>query len=451
VEPAAAHVRRELNRLDLLLQREIFRLRGRYQLSLDEMRGLHISHQQVDDLIRQTLPGVDLLDLTLAADTLRAENRAALVEGSEWLAFISRVPLGSAEQDLLIAALAPEIDPKYEAIYAYLNNDVTRRYVTCELAIRIFPMHDARELRACLVAESPLFRLGLLRRAGAGFGPGPALSRGLLSPEAAPVAPLRRHPTSPASADPLWQRVAALVKPGKVLIFAGVDDGGALDAAAAVAAAADRPLLVLDAADLLHLVEPVDHAIGDLTLQCRMENALLLVRNGTTWLATADPPSVATRLVGAAATLPLVFACAEDAPYRRLFAGAETVRFTFGAAPYEGRRRAWTRAAAAQGLDGDGATIDDLARRFALTPAQIARAAAGAADAPATAVRGHGCSRPRARRGTTPSAAWRRKSSARSPGTISSCPPRCANSCKPSPAPSPIVTSSTTSGAWPGA
>ena len=36
-----------LQRLDLLLQREILRLRASYQLSLDEFRGLYISDEQV--------------------------------------------------------------------------------------------------------------------------------------------------------------------------------------------------------------------------------------------------------------------------------------------------------------------------------------------------------------------------------------------------------------------
>jgi hypothetical protein len=381
VEPAAAHVRRELQRFDLLLQREIVRLRGRYQLSLDELRGLYISHQQIDDLVRQTQPGVDPLDLTVAANTLRAENRAVLPIDSEWRVFVARLALTSAEEDLLIAALALEVDPKYEQIYAYLNNDVTRRYVTRDLALRLFPMHDAAELRACLVADAPLFHLGLLRRAGAGFTAGPVAARCLLSPDAAPVAPLQRHTRWIATADPLWTRVAGLARPGKVLIFAGTDDTAALDAAAAVASTAGRPLLVLDGADLMRLPAPVDDAVADITLQCRMEDALLFVRNGTSWLGHADPPAAAARLVRDAVDLRLVFGCAQDAPYRQLFADAETIRFTFGAAPYEGRRHAWAMAAAAHGIECDSATIEDVARRFALTRTQITRAAAGAADA----------------------------------------------------------------------
>ena len=47
-----AQVDLPLARLDRLLEREILRLRARYQLSLDEFRGLYVSDEQVDRLVR---------------------------------------------------------------------------------------------------------------------------------------------------------------------------------------------------------------------------------------------------------------------------------------------------------------------------------------------------------------------------------------------------------------
>ena len=49
------HLAVELQRLDLLLHREILRLRASYQLSLDEFRGLYISDEQVNQLINRAL------------------------------------------------------------------------------------------------------------------------------------------------------------------------------------------------------------------------------------------------------------------------------------------------------------------------------------------------------------------------------------------------------------
>jgi hypothetical protein len=44
-------LRPALVRLDAALAREVLRLRARYQLSLDEFRGLYVSDEQVDALL----------------------------------------------------------------------------------------------------------------------------------------------------------------------------------------------------------------------------------------------------------------------------------------------------------------------------------------------------------------------------------------------------------------
>src|SRR5437667_5282919 len=68
----------ELQRLDTLLHREILRLRARYQLSLDEFRGLYISDEQVNRLIDQALAHEGATsateELTLRAEALRTAN-----------------------------------------------------------------------------------------------------------------------------------------------------------------------------------------------------------------------------------------------------------------------------------------------------------------------------------------------------------------------------------------
>ena len=71
------HLDRLLRALDLLLHREIYRLRATYQLSLDEFRGLYISDAHVDALIaeRAQAPESSVQDpvlLTLEAGRLAA-------------------------------------------------------------------------------------------------------------------------------------------------------------------------------------------------------------------------------------------------------------------------------------------------------------------------------------------------------------------------------------------
>src|SRR6266567_2849185 len=114
----APEFRDELARLDVLIHREILRLRARYRLSLDEYRGLYISDEQVDALISEAEPGAGAGALTENAATMadRIGHDSPLGRAARTLG------LDRFERDVLLAALAPELDVKYDTLYAYLND-----------------------------------------------------------------------------------------------------------------------------------------------------------------------------------------------------------------------------------------------------------------------------------------------------------------------------------------
>ena len=157
-----------LQRLDLLLQREILRLRASYQLSLDEFRGLYISDEQVNQLVNRAVnyegPSSTIDELTEKAESLRAGSTRC-DGGSPWQSLVAEFALSSIEQDLLLLAVAPEIDLKYETLFAYLNNDITRKWPTFGLALRVAAAvtEQRTEVRRCLLQEAKLFGSGLLQ------------------------------------------------------------------------------------------------------------------------------------------------------------------------------------------------------------------------------------------------------------------------------------------------
>ena len=162
-----------LQRLDLLLQREILRLRASYQLSLDEFRGLYISDEQVNQLVNRAVnyegPSSAIDELTEKAESLRAGSTRC-DGGSPWQRLVAEFALSSIEQDLLLLAVAPEIDLKYETLFAYLNNDITRKWPTFGLALRVAAAvtEQRTEVRRCLLQEAKLFGSGLLQLVNAG-------------------------------------------------------------------------------------------------------------------------------------------------------------------------------------------------------------------------------------------------------------------------------------------
>lgn len=135
----------ELARLDALIDLEARRVRGRYELSADEFHGLYITDQQVDALLRDR-GTADRGDGVPDVRPARATDTR-----SRWRQLATALDFDDDERDLLLVCLAPELDPKYEVLYAYLNDDATRRWPTAELLVR-------------LLGCSPDHRLGLRER-----------------------------------------------------------------------------------------------------------------------------------------------------------------------------------------------------------------------------------------------------------------------------------------------
>ena len=144
-----------LARLDGLLEREILRLRARYELSLDEFRGLYISDQQVDELLGARSDGDDVRSNPAREDP---------AEGTPLKRLVDAYSLDADAADIVLLALAPDIDPKYEVLFAYLNNDVTRKLPTGELVTRVFgcTREHRLALRGALAPDATLIANGIV-------------------------------------------------------------------------------------------------------------------------------------------------------------------------------------------------------------------------------------------------------------------------------------------------
>jgi hypothetical protein len=267
---AAAPFAAELERLDLLLEREILRLRARYELSLDEFRGLYVSDRQVDELLAQRSRTPLPEQLTAEAQARLAAIAAGEVTGSApWMQLARRLELGRRERDLLLLGLAPELDPKYETLYAYLNNDVTRKWPTLELATRLFgeTPFERTALRALLAPDARLLARGLLEPVGAARDL-PRSQRGyrVIAPLAdwllglpysdERLSGVARLAAPVPAAGPLTAESAALVEraarwvacgdPLPVIACSAADPADAWIAAQQVFALARKPVLLLD-------------------------------------------------------------------------------------------------------------------------------------------------------------------------------------------------------------
>ena len=80
-----------------------------------------------------------------------------------WSSLAGRCGLDPAAVDILLLALAPDLDRRLEQLYGYLHNDVSRRRASVGLALDLAGL-DRRDpaARALLLPEAPLVACGLV-------------------------------------------------------------------------------------------------------------------------------------------------------------------------------------------------------------------------------------------------------------------------------------------------
>jgi Winged helix domain, variant/ATPase family associated with various cellular activities (AAA) len=175
-----AYVEAELKRLRLLLQRRVRWLRQQWhQDPLQSYQGLVISDAQADWLLlgehRQAEarfyredPEAAQLGRSIAEleRHLAAQQRSLAGLGTppalEVLAHL--LGLTPFERDTLLLCLATELDPTFERLYAYLHDDMTRKYATPHLALSLFGGDGETWLAArdSFLPETPLRRFRLI-------------------------------------------------------------------------------------------------------------------------------------------------------------------------------------------------------------------------------------------------------------------------------------------------
>lgn len=359
---AEAELRAMLGWLDAAIEREIVRLRGRYQLSLDEFRGLYVSDERVDALLRQA--GIPVSDRPSAP----LGPRAPL-----WQVLVRQLELNEIEEAVLLIACAAEIDPRYPALFAYLNDDAARRRMTLDLALRLIGGDGARRgaVRAALSPQGRLRQSGALRCEVEG----PALLQ--TDCTAAPLAigfllcsdPLASLgltvlslPDAPcADAAGLAQGLAGMAgRP--VAILAGREGTGRSDFAASVGLEWGRLVVVVEQAQVrAELFAQID-------LAARLADAALLVRTN------AAPEPAQVELLSAARS-PLFLAVSSALPWERALAARPTFTRGFAIAPADIRRGQWREALKRIGLKSSPTATEAVSARFRLSAGAIDRAA----------------------------------------------------------------------------
>jgi hypothetical protein len=404
------HTLAHLARLQILVRREIWHTRlERGERGDDEYRGLYVSDADIDVLLdERERPTVGISRPDFSTPLRAVEEHISSLEEEARAAgellplecLVSLFGLSSFERDVILICLGVELDLRYERLYAYLQDDVTKKRPTVDLVGRLLGVSVESRLaqRLAFEAHAPLLRWDLVtihddpgarrpvllarylklddRIAGFLIGSNTIDSR--LVPWFAPssgrdgVQLTARVEQQLARWSREWKWHTAASSP--VVLVHGRYGNGQLSAAQAIANAAGRGLLVLDVSDTGGGADaPFAQRLRLAEREALLTNSLLCW-SGVDGLLHADHADEAEQraFVRALAhsAVPSVLLAERTWEPARALGQRPFLRLELGDTTYAERRELW-----AAGLNGTrhlaNADLTALAGRFRLSPGQI--------------------------------------------------------------------------------
>ncbi|HEX4320443.1 MAG TPA: ATP-binding protein [Acidobacteriaceae bacterium] len=418
------HLLTELDRLRWLVRAEILRMRAANVLNENQFRGLYISDEQVDAILNLAPAEAVLLPEAVARlrdiedhyiQAAKCETRTMMRRAASVAAGIvlpldcleTLFSLSLIERDVLLLSIAPEIDPNFETLFSYAQNDVTRKRPTVGLILRLLGKRvaDRLELRTIFSPTQRLMQGMLLRFCDdAQEREAPLLSRSL-RPEERIVSFLLEDWELESQIDSRLRSFTRCIKPsrtlaslhlpkeliasllaasgimreqGGILFFHGATGTGKRAAAEAISTEAGRALVVAD----LGFENPASAAATTTFALLRREATLcganLLLSRASAWLAEENPQrqqplifsqALSEAFAGSGLT---VFVASESLwPVVEKALDCAWSVFTFPIPDFSDRVKLWQEAFDAIGANPPQGTPSVLANRFILTGGQI--------------------------------------------------------------------------------
>jgi len=315
LDPSRAHLFGRLGIIEASVRATVEARRSGDPQPDDPFRGLYVSDEHVDKLLEGSAAGlVEVPGASEARERVEAEADLAEAAGHHLrLRHLARsFGLLAADVNILLVAIAPDLDSRFERLYGYLNDDVTRRRATVGLALELaeLPSLDSA-IRARMLPGSPMLDGALLFLEESDR---PFLTRSLRvpdrvtahllsgdDPDAGLLHCLADLPPLPEQAGPGEVAVGRALRNGASLVHLHEKPGDASRMGAVVALReAGLGAVVID----LHRLAP-DEDVGVLartaSREARLRGAGLVV--GPLEVITAGDPSVAGAKARAAAAV----------------------------------------------------------------------------------------------------------------------------------------------------
>ncbi|MGW0508059.1 ATP-binding protein [Streptomyces olivaceoviridis] len=355
----------------------------------DAFRGLYLSDDTIHRLLEHDRPRtVTAPDDTDTGFLAEAESRADAAEAAGHAIRLRTLArdfgLSALDTEILLIALVPDLDDRFEQFYGYLNDDVTRRRPTIGLALGLCGLSAADAgARSRLSPHAPLRAGGLLLVEDQDR---PFLARTLRVPDRITAHLLGDDTPDPRIVDLLvpWQVVpgtddasglARALATGVPLAYLREEQGGAGTALAASALTrAGRGVLGVDLDRLARDPNPTE-AVRVLSREARLTTAGLVC--APLDALTREPDK--TEIIRLVTDVPVPAVLIGRLPWDATWSSRPPLLLHAPRVEPTARAALWTHAYPAP-IPPD-LNLTHLLSPFLLTPDQIARAAQGASQA----------------------------------------------------------------------
>ncbi len=424
------HLFEELRRLDLVLNLQIARQRGDARRpTFNDFRGLFIAEDEIDQLVdgnghpdvpdEQVEAKLNACTLAIAhAEQKIKENVAESLKRRVHLSLhrLAEIfQLSPFDVDVLLICLAPELDLKYEKLYAYLQNDVTRKRPTTDLILNLCcrSLDERLQARTRLLADAPLFKYELILPASeAGPEQTTLLARALkiddrilnylldaemideritsftrvVHPQVELAQVLLPDKLNQSLADSFHREIEELMRDtitgAFLFVLEGPEGVGKKFVAEALCGAAGRELLIADAPNLASAGPDQASLTARLCREAQLRDAILFIDRAESLLAEGQPENYPRHALFRAlrSFKAIVFAGCRDSAGTQLFSQHERcLKFTLPIPDFSLRRQIWQRELAQCGSPvSPDFDLDSLADRFNFTAGKVGNAVAEA-------------------------------------------------------------------------
>jgi len=168
------YISEELKRIDLMIHLQVERIRQKKDV-VDGFQGLYVSDEEIDSILEDTYPANDDNQHIQTLNSLIAEIETQIEEKvieSQEKGIALNLPLLAAifgltsfEIDAMLICMALELDTNYERLYAYLQNDATKKQPSVDLILGLLcnSSEDKIYARQYFYADAPLFKNQIIR------------------------------------------------------------------------------------------------------------------------------------------------------------------------------------------------------------------------------------------------------------------------------------------------